>query len=148
MRKFLCSVIILLNFSAFACEKHEKLAEKIDITNIWARQSFGQSKNSAIYMDIKNSGDIDYIVDVQTDIAHMAELHKTVIESGISQMVHIDRLALPKNVDVKLKPKGLHIMLMGLEKPLKPGDDFEVTLVFEKAGKIKVKVPVKKLEKK
>ena len=41
-----------------------------------------------------------------------------------------------------MKPGGYHIMLMGLVKPLKKGDEIEITLTFEKAGAVTVKVPV------
>ena len=41
-----------------------------------------------------------------------------------------------------MKPGGYHIMLMGLDAPLKEGDEIELTLTFEKAGDVKVKVPV------
>ncbi len=145
MKKILCCIFLLINFAAGACEKHDKLAKNIHIKDVWARQSFGQSKNSAIYMTIENTGDMDYIIAAHTEIANMCELHKTVIEQGISQMVHINRLALPKGVKVKLKPKGLHVMVMGLKKSLKPGDNFKITLTFEKAGKITLNVPVKKM---
>jgi copper(I)-binding protein len=33
-------------------------------------------------------------------------------------------------------------MLVGLVKPLKKGDEIEITLTFEKAGAVVVKVPV------
>jgi copper(I)-binding protein len=41
-----------------------------------------------------------------------------------------------------MKPGGYHIMLVGLVKPLKKGDEIEITLTFEKAGAVVVKVPV------
>jgi copper(I)-binding protein len=41
-----------------------------------------------------------------------------------------------------LKPGGLHVMLMGLKAPLVKGQSFPLTLVFEKAGKIEIEVPI------
>ena len=37
---------------------------------------------------------------------------------------------------------GYHMMLVGLKKPLKEGDTFPMTLQFERAGKVDVKVYV------
>lgn len=140
MKRTLIFIFIILATSysaAFACSKH------ITISDVWARPSHGKSLTSAIYMKIENKGKLDYITGADTDVAKMTELHKTVTEQGISQMVHINRLALPKETVVELKPKGLHIMLMGLHKPLKPGDKFSLVISFENAGEMTVGVPVK-----
>ena len=39
---------------------------------------------------------------------------------------------------VELKPGGLHVMLIGLVKPLVKGETIKATLVFEKAGSVDV----------
>ena len=41
-----------------------------------------------------------------------------------------------------LKPGGDHVMLMGLKAPLKQGDAFPLTLVFEHAGDVTVTVEI------
>lgn len=41
-----------------------------------------------------------------------------------------------------LKPGGLHIMLMGLKTPLEEGAAFPLTLTFEKAGPLDIRVQV------
>ena len=41
-----------------------------------------------------------------------------------------------------LKPGGLHIMLMGLKTPLEEGAAFRLTLSFEKAGALDIRVEV------
>ena len=43
---------------------------------------------------------------------------------------------------IAMKPGGLHIMLMGLKAPLKPGTKLPVTLRFEKAGLVRASLPV------
>lgn len=49
---------------------------------------------------------------------------------------------IPQGGTLEMKPGGYHIMLMGLAQPLKKGEEIEITLTFEKAGDLKVKVPV------
>jgi copper(I)-binding protein len=39
---------------------------------------------------------------------------------------------------IKLSPGGVHMMFMNIAAPLKQGDSFAATLVFEKAGAVKV----------
>lgn len=49
----------------------------------------------------------------------------------------------PAGGAVAFKPGGLHVMLMDLERDLKPGDTFSLTLKFEKAGARSVQVTVR-----
>jgi copper(I)-binding protein len=41
-----------------------------------------------------------------------------------------------------IEPGGLHIMFLGLKRPLEKGERFKATLVFEKAGPIEVEFVV------
>ena len=49
----------------------------------------------------------------------------------------------PANQPIIMKPGGYHVMLMGLVKPLNPGETVEVTLSFESGETLTVDVPVK-----
>ena len=53
-------------------------------------------------------------------------------------MSPVDGLDVPPDGTVKLAPRGTHIMLMDLAKPLRVGDSLPATLVFEKAGEVAV----------
>jgi len=130
--------ILTLSLNCFACEKHSPFMKEA-----WARRANAES-NSAVYLDIENELDLDEeLLGVTTNIADITSIHKTVIDNGISQMVHIDRLVVPAKNKVQLKPKGIHIMLMKLKKSLKPGEEFEVSLNFKNAGVKNCKVIVK-----
>ena len=97
-----------------------------------ARVRATQSKVSAIYMTIVNKTNKDIVLtDVKYNGAKLVELHKTVIENGIAQMVHINKLLIPAKGSVILKPKGLHIMIMGLKQPLIAGDSIDIDMYFE-----------------
>jgi copper(I)-binding protein len=52
------------------------------------------------------------------------------------------QLDCPPHGTVKFEPGGLHIMLVGLAHPLASGSDFPLTLRFEKAGELTVRVRV------
>ena len=41
-----------------------------------------------------------------------------------------------------LQPGGLHVMLMGLKEPLVDGKSYPLTLEFERAGSVDVKVMI------
>lgn len=140
MKKIISVLIaaISISFFGFACEKHNP-----SIKDVWARPANAEG-NSAIYLDIQNNLDKDEeLLGVSTNVADITEIHKTVIDNGISQMVHIDRLVVPAKKAVNLKPKGIHIMLMKLKRTLKSGDEFDLSLNFKNAGIKSYKVFVK-----
>jgi hypothetical protein len=53
-------------------------------------------------------------------------------------------LDIPAGQPVTLKPGGEHIMLIGLQHPLREGQTFPLTLNFEKAGARTVTVAIEK----
>lgn len=52
-------------------------------------------------------------------------------------------LALAPGAMIAMKPGGLHIMLMSLKAPLRPGTKLPIVLRFEKAGLVRVSLPVR-----
>ena len=127
------------------------LAEpKIAVENPYARPPLGAGKVAAAFMTLKNDGDeADKLVAAEGDVARRIELHTHIMEQRdgrtIMRMRQIPFMEVPAHGKTVLKPGGLHIMLIGATRPLKPGDSFDLTLVFEKAGRVKVTVPVKKI---
>ncbi len=65
-------------------------------------------------------------------------------EAGIMKMHEVAAVAVEPGQSTELKPGGYHVMLMALSQPLKEGDSFPMTLLFEKAGSIQVMVKVEK----
>ena len=62
---------------------------------------------------------------------------------GVMRMRQVDGIALAPKASVKMRPgMGYHLMLVGLKRPLKDGEAFPMTLEFERAGKVEVKVVV------
>ncbi len=116
-------------------------APKISIENAWVREVPPTSKMSAAYMIIKNEGDeADKLIDASNNASKITELHETVD----GKMRRVKAIEVPAGGKAELKPGGLHIMLINLNKPLKEGDSVEITLKFEKSGEIKITAPVKK----
>ena len=59
-------------------------------------------------------------------------------EMEMMGMKQVQSIALPAGEEVRLEPGGYHIMLMGLESPIESGDQYLITLEFEKAGPLEV----------
>jgi copper(I)-binding protein len=58
----------------------------------------------------------------------------TMGEAMQMEMKPVDKIDIPAGGTVELKPGGYHVMLLDVQKTLNPGDTFDVTLTFEKAG--------------
>lgn len=109
----------------------------------FARASAGPVKNGATYLTLKNEGgEPDRLIAVRAPVADRLELHTHLHENGVMKMRHIDAIVIPAGGMTMLKPGGDHIMMMGLKAPLKEGNSFPLTLVFEKAGEITVDVGI------
>jgi len=122
----------------------------ITVENPYARPPMGGGKVAAAYMTLKNTGgEADKLIRAEGDVAKKVELHTHIMEKRdgrtIMKMRPVPYMEVPAHGQTVLKPGGLHIMLIGITRDMKPGDAFDLTLVFEKAGKVKVRVPVKKI---
>jgi len=132
-------------------------APKIRIANAWARPGVAGAAtpaghmgtkampgNSAIYMVIYNDGTAgDRLVGATTGVARTVELHRTTVEGGMAQMMKVAGIDVPAKGKVELKPGGLHVMLIGLKRDLRVGEQFPVTLTFQRSGQVRLTVGVR-----
>ncbi len=79
-----------------------------------------------------------------TPIAAQVGPHKMTNDNGVMRMRPLDAVEVKAGGRTELKPGGIHFMLTGLKAPLKEGQNFPLTLTFEKAGVIETTVPVEK----
>lgn len=130
------SAVCLCLMSVFA------VAAEISIENAWARATPPGARTGAAYFSLRNTGDADRLVGVKSTVAEKSEVHTHIAEGSMMRMQHLPQLEVAAGGDVEFAPGGLHIMLMGLHAPLRAGDKFTFTLVFEKAGEIEVTVDI------
>lgn len=107
--------------------------------------SGSDSAPGVVYMDLINEGGTpDRLIEVEADAASRAELHESTVENGIARMKPISGgIEVPANGKVQLKPRGYHVMLIGLKRDLRLGDRFRVTLQFEKSGVMEIEAEVR-----
>ncbi len=114
----------------------------VEIDRVYARGTAAGQAMSSAYLSIRNAGAADRLLSATTPVAAAVELHSMSMDGNVMRMRQIDAVDLPTGQAVELKPGGLHLMLMGLKQTLATGSRFEMTLVFEKAGPVKVQVEV------
>jgi copper(I)-binding protein len=118
-------------------------AADIKIDDAWARPTLGQARNGAAYLTITTTGAPDRLVAASAPVAGKTELHTMTMNNNVMQMRPVDAIQVTPGTDVKLQPGGLHVMLLDLKSPLKPGDKFPLTLKFERGGEVQVQVEVR-----
>jgi copper(I)-binding protein len=135
----------------------------VTIEKPWARTSPSAVTMGAAYFVVTSKdGDTLTGASVPADIAKDAQVHETTMggDTGMGSsdttmagadttmggemgMKEVDSVDLPAGKAVAFEPGGYHVMLIDLAEPLAKGDEFTLTLTFEKAGEQKVTVPVR-----
>ena len=105
----------------------------VEISDAWARATPGGAETGAAYLTLVSPSG-DRLTGVASPAAAKAELHEMTNDHGVMKMREVPAIDLPPGQPVTLKPGGLHIMLMGLQHPLQPGQSVPLTLRFEKSG--------------
>jgi copper(I)-binding protein len=129
-----------------AAQAHDAKAGDLDIVHPFATPSLLGSRNGAAYVvRIENQGDkADRLLKASSPVAQRVELHTMAVDaSGVMRMREVDAIPLPAKSSLEMRPgTGFHIMLIDLKQPLADGNSFAMTLEFERAGKVEVKVVV------
>lgn len=75
---------------------------------------------SAGYLTIHNESNQDFeIHSVMSKDFERVELHKSIVKNGMSSMQRLEKLTIPANHEIKLEPKGIHLMLFKPKYKLK-----------------------------
>ena len=94
------------------------------------------------YLTLTAAAD-DRLVGVSSPVAGRAQIHESRMESNMMMMRELKEvLPLPAGQTVELKPGGNHIMLLGVEEPLKSGDRVALTLTFASAPPLEITAEV------
>jgi copper(I)-binding protein len=116
----------------------------IHITQPWARATPKGASTGAGYLTITNTGTTpDRVTCVSSDVAATCRIHMVTVEDGVMKMRPVEGgLEIGAGETVTLKPSSFHMMLVELKHPLQPGEAVEATLQFEKAGTLKIELPI------
>ena len=116
---------------------------QLEVSNAWARATPGKAENGAAYLTIQ-SPTADRLLSLSSPVAKKAELHTMSMEGMVMKMRPLADLEISAGQPVTLKPGGQHVMLLGLDAPLREGQSIPLTLTFEKAGTRTVTVSIEK----
>jgi len=113
-------------------------AGALEVPQAWSRPAVA-GVNGVGYMTVLNHGKTaDALVRVESPVAARVEMHSTTMKGGVMSMAKQARVAVPAGGQTVFGPGGYHLMLIGLKKPLFPGDKAPATLTFASGARMTV----------
>ncbi len=96
-------------------------------------------------MEIRNAGgETDRLVAAFSSAAERVDIILTRKEGLVRKQVGV--LEVPGRERLILKPKGSHLLFVGIARPLAKGDRVPLTLRFERAGEVPMELEVQGLD--
>jgi len=110
--------------------------------------------STALYLTLRNTGKTPvklisaevYDTNDHQPLAKEVMLHKTISEGNMKKMVHLDSIDIGPGKRVRLKPGGVHIMLINLNHPIKKEDIYQVKLSFADKSSLVTTATVKRFQ--
>ncbi|WP_257930123.1 copper chaperone PCu(A)C [Brevibacterium sp. 239c] len=133
------SVAFMIGLSACnqsqASEPEEASSSQISVDSLSLDDAWVKAADdgmTAVFGELKNNSDKDInLVAAKYDDADQVQLHETLEDNsgGMSMQEKKGGFTIPAGKSLSLKPGGDHIMVMGLAKPIKPGEEISLDLV-------------------
>ncbi|HXF44906.1 MAG TPA: copper chaperone PCu(A)C, partial [Burkholderiaceae bacterium] len=121
---------------------------QVEVAEPWVRGTVARQKGTGAFMRLTAAQDAR-LVAVRSPVAGVVEIHEMALVDNVMRMRAVAAVDLPAGRAVELKPGGYHVMLMDLNRQLKPGETVPLTLVFEsrdgKRHEVQVEAPVRPL---
>ncbi len=126
---FVCSLFAAPAFAA------------VSVHDAWAPPSLVGSTTGIAYLTLESDID-DALLGASSPVAKVVELHGHQQDGDIWRMRKQDAIALEAGTPVTLRPRGLHLMLYQLKRPLKEGERFAITLRFRDAKPLTIEAVI------
>jgi copper(I)-binding protein len=107
------------------------------LADAWIRPTPPVTNVGAFYLVVRNgTARPDRVVGASSPRCAEMEIHRTETVDGVSSMGPADRgdLDLEAGSELVFEPSGLHVMCLGLDRPVVEGDRIPLTIELEGAG--------------
>jgi periplasmic copper chaperone A len=121
------ALLVLSTLAACSREGGVRLVEP------WTRATPPGASVGGGYMRIvNNTAKPVRLLGAETAVAEKVEIHAMSMAGGVMRMRPLEGgLEVPAGGEVALEPSGMHLMLIGLKRPLVEGEAIAMTLVFD-----------------
>jgi copper(I)-binding protein len=100
----------------------------------------GPSDTTEAYLVVQNNGPADRLISARTSVGGQVILRGP-SPGGSARMRVVPDIRIPADHTVRLVPNGYHLVITGA-RPMRAGTEITITLVFARAGQIKVPAEV------
>lgn len=122
-RSLIVSLLAVLALPALA---------QVTVSNAWVRGTVPQQQASGAFMTLQ-AAKATRLVGASSPVAAVVEIHEMKMDGDKMMMRAVPGLDLPAGKPVELKAGGYHVMLMGLKRQLKEGENVTLTLQLQGA---------------
>lgn len=107
------------------------------VEDAWVRAAPPSAEMLAGFMTLTNRSDrIHVLVGADSPDFREVSIHRTRIEDGMARMRPVEGVELLPGESVVFEPGGLHLMLVGPERPLSPDDEVRLVLHLEDGSQL------------
>jgi periplasmic copper chaperone A len=144
VKRIVISLLLSVAFAPTAAFAHSHKKGALEIVHPWTAETADSATvNIPVYMTIKNqSRSLDRLLGASSAIAEKVELIEVKPEGAHNLPVVTSMFRIYAGKSLDLTPAGPRLLLLRIKKRLHAYDNFPMTLVFERAGKVEVEVMV------
>ncbi|THD62768.1 copper chaperone PCu(A)C [Phenylobacterium sp.] len=113
-------------------------AGKVEVLQPWSRPAVAGTTGIGYMVLANHSASTDALEKVESPLASRVEMHASAMSGGIMTMQREDRVTVPAGGRTVFGPGAYHLMLIGLTRTLKTGDQAPATLSFASGARVKV----------
>lgn len=137
-KSLLLALGLVFSSSVFA-----SASTRVTVVDPYVRLSPPSALATAAYMVLKNHGDAGVrLVKASNPLSRATELHNHFNDNGVMKMRPVPFIEIAPQGEAVLKPGGLHVMMIGLQTPLREGDVIPITLTFDDGSDMLVNAQV------
>lgn len=121
----------------------QESAPQLQVTDAWIKAADGGMTSA--FANLHNvSNERITLSGAASTVAQDIELHEMTGSAGATSMQELTGgIVIEPGAEIKLAPGGLHLMLMGVDEPVKPGQNPIITMKLEGGTELAVPFEVK-----
>ena len=144
MKRLFVSLVLMMSLAVAHAADHAHGMHAVKVDSPFVRLMPPTQPNTGAFMVLENTGKKDLnLVSAESDVSKVVELHDHVMVDGMMRMREVEKIAIPAGKRAELKPGSLHVMLIGLHKPLQDGQMVDITLIFDDGSRQDIQAPVR-----
>jgi copper(I)-binding protein len=113
----------------------------VRISNVWSRATPPGTTVGVVYGEL-SAEQADELTSIESAVAERVEVHVSSNEGGTMKMRPLTSVALPAKQRVRFQPGGMHVMLIGLRRPLMAGATLPLTFKFRSAAPLRIEARI------